>query len=559
MSPLSNACLRRAPFGANRLFRIVGPAFAALSALVATTGSGGDAAANGETRTIEIYHTHTRESATITYKRNGSFDAAGLEKLNWVLRDWRRDEPTRMDPRLFDIVWEVRREVGSEEPLHVVSAYRAPETNAMLRRRSKAVAEHSQHMAGKAMDFYLPDVPMGKVREIALRLQRGGVGYYPTSYNPFVHLDAGSIRHWPRMTRDQLARVFPDGKTVHVPTDGKPMPRYEEALAEVEATGGVVSSYADAGDSIFSNRRGKSFFAALFGSRDEEDDEAEARPRGRLARAPSRGQQVASAPSSQLAYAPATFNGEGDRPAPYFPNTTISPTRAVVRPTPQPERTAQPEPERTPQPVVVAARSEPTQQFVWSQGAAASARASAMPAVLAPQPALVPVPMPRPVELTPPSVLLANVPLPPARPVLLASATPMLPASLAQTQPETTASINATLTPAAVAAAVPLPPARPSAFGGAKIAVAPPAAALDRNGLNWLFTHARTDTTPAQSARVAVSPTRARVADKSIATHTAQPQQAVAMRFESRPSSELSTDRFAGPAVKPLPVARFTP
>ena len=189
--------------------------------------------------TIDVYHTHTKELVSITYKRNGSFDAAALEKLNWVLRDWRRDEPTRMDPRLFDIVWEVRREVGSEEPLQIVSAYRAPETNAMLRHRSRAVAKHSQHMEGKAMDFYLPDVSMAKVREIALRLQRGGVGYYPTSYNPFVHLDAGSVRHWPRMTRDQLARVFPDGKTVHIPTDGKPMERYDEALAEIEATGGA--------------------------------------------------------------------------------------------------------------------------------------------------------------------------------------------------------------------------------------------------------------------------------------------------------------------------------
>ena len=86
---------------------------------------------------------------------------------------------------------------------------------------------------GKAIDFFIPGVPLEKVRASALRVQGGGVGYYPTSGSPFVHLDVGSIRHWPRMTHDQLAKVFPDGRTVHVPSDGRPLSGYALALADV--------------------------------------------------------------------------------------------------------------------------------------------------------------------------------------------------------------------------------------------------------------------------------------------------------------------------------------
>ena len=112
------------------------------------------------------------------------------------------------------MIWETYRKSGSTQPIQVVSAYRSPTTNAMLRRRSKAVAEHSQHMLGKAMDMHYTDVPMSKIREIALRLQRGGVGYYPTSGIPFVHLDVGNVRYWPRMSYQALAQLFPDGKAV---------------------------------------------------------------------------------------------------------------------------------------------------------------------------------------------------------------------------------------------------------------------------------------------------------------------------------------------------------
>src|SRR5215212_4763007 len=202
-----------------------------------------DAVANGDTRTLSLYNNNTKESLTVTFRRNGQYDSGALQQLNWFLRDWRRDEPTRMDPRLFDTVWEVYRESGSNEPVRVNSGYRSPNTNSMLRRRSSAVAKNSQHMQGKAMDFYLPDVSTVRLRAIGMRLQNGGVGYYPNAYTPFVHLDVGSVRAWPRMTRDQLVRLFPDGKTVHIPADGTPLPGYEEAKAEVLARGGTVTGY----------------------------------------------------------------------------------------------------------------------------------------------------------------------------------------------------------------------------------------------------------------------------------------------------------------------------
>ena len=104
----------------------------------------------------------------------------------------------------------------------------------MLRSRSKGVAKHSQHTLGKAIDFFIPGVPLDVLRAAAMKAQGGGVGYYPTSGSPFVHLDVGSVRAWPRMTREQLAKLFPDGRTVHLPPDGNPLPGYQLALADLE-------------------------------------------------------------------------------------------------------------------------------------------------------------------------------------------------------------------------------------------------------------------------------------------------------------------------------------
>jgi uncharacterized protein YcbK (DUF882 family) len=221
------------------------------------------AVANGDTRTIILSNQHTNESGSFTFMVNGVYDQSALDKLNWFCRDWRLDEPTKMDPHLFDIIWEVYRESGSTQPIDVLSAYRSPQTNAMLRRRSRQVAEHSQHMEGKAIDAHFLDVGTGRIRDIAMRMEDGGVGFYPTGITPWVHIDSGSVRYWPRMSRDALTRLFPDGKTVFIPADGQPMPGYEQARAEIEARGGQVQV------------AGGGLFSWLFGSRGGGADDAE--------------------------------------------------------------------------------------------------------------------------------------------------------------------------------------------------------------------------------------------------------------------------------------------
>lgn len=256
-----------------------------LLACFALTGT-----AVAETRTLKVYNTHTGERAKITFKKNGKYIASGLREMNRFLRDWRRNEITKMDPKLFDLIWEVYKESGSREYIHVVSAYRSPATNNMLRRRSKGVAKSSQHTKGKAMDFYLPDVKLSKLRAIGLRKHVGGVGYYPTSRSPFTHMDTGSVRHWPRMTRKQLVRVFPKGNTIHVPTDGKPLPGYQQALSKIKRNKGRPTSpviqvaSAEKKKAVAANQRDKDkpeadesepgFFASLF-SRDRSKETAQ--------------------------------------------------------------------------------------------------------------------------------------------------------------------------------------------------------------------------------------------------------------------------------------------
>src|SRR5215218_5020509 len=235
-------------------------AFSLLSAasfLLMATVRTQDAAAFGETRTLTFFHTHTRESLTVTFRSNGQYDSGALQQLNWFLRDWRVEKPAQMDPRLFDILWEVYRESGSSQPINIISAYRSPETNSALRRRSSGVAEHSQHMLGKAMDIRLPDVDTARLRAVAMKMQYGGVGYYASS--AFVHVDTGNVRAWPRMSQDQLARLFPDGKTVHLPPSGKPLARYEEARSEILARNQMLASAAGSGKPL------AGLFASLFG------------------------------------------------------------------------------------------------------------------------------------------------------------------------------------------------------------------------------------------------------------------------------------------------------
>jgi uncharacterized protein YcbK (DUF882 family) len=235
-----------------------GGRFLLLFAGLASAVMVGDAEAVDDSRTLTFFHTHTEESTTVTFRRGNSYVPDGLKQLNHLLRDWRAEQSTSMDPRLFDIIWEVHRAVGSRSPVHIISAYRSPQTNQALRSRSRAVSEHSQHMLGRAMDIRFPDVDPGRVREAAMRVQQGGVGFYPGAN--FVHVDVGSVRAWPRMSREQLAQLFPDGKTVHLPSDGKPLAGYDQARAEILSRGSTGSAEPGV------ERR--SLWASLFGRKD---------------------------------------------------------------------------------------------------------------------------------------------------------------------------------------------------------------------------------------------------------------------------------------------------
>lgn len=553
-----------------------------------------DAVANGDTRSISIVHMHTKEAMTVTFRRNGQYDSEALQRLNWLLRDWRLDQPTRMDPRLFDVAWEVHRETGSSQPFHVVSAFRSPGTNSMLRRRSRGVAKHSQHTMGKAMDFYLPDVSPATVRAVGMRLQRGGVGYYPSAYTPFIHLDVGSVRSWPRMTRDQLARLFPDGRTVHIPADGQPMQGYEIAKAEIIARGGSVGGFAsgdfDEGAIMQGSRR--SLWATLFGWNEED----ESRPLTARQRAAQRSQALAYAPASngsdassndmyavfrapdqQAAPAGLASSRPGrGRPGADAQVAALPAQQATPAAEPAPQRAEQPQAPAGPRlvsaplpmsrpdglgPVQIAAvqPGATTDRLNWQQGAQ-------------PADALRDAPM-----------RLVQAPLPPNRPTQLAAALPaaQIPAGQGQSQGQSQGQAQAVEAadppPRLVAVNHPAPPERPRASTGSQVAAAPAAPALpareearpaarpepavqaartgeqpaaaDRRALDNLFAAVATGSVPL-NAKVTVS--RARNAQPQEGQVSGEAPPAAALGF-TRDPNDTRADRFSGPAVRPLP------
>ncbi len=210
--------------------RIGAGACLALIAAASVIGS----AAKAETRTLHIYNIHTKETARIVFKRDGRFDDAGLKQINTFMRDWRRNQETKMDPELIDTIWAIQQEIGGNGPVHLISGYRSPATNESLRKTRGGQAKKSQHILGKAADITFPGIPIKQLRNSALIREVGGVGYYPTSGIPFVHVDTGRVRSWPRVPRLELAALFPHGRSQHLPTDGKPItPRdYQLALAK---------------------------------------------------------------------------------------------------------------------------------------------------------------------------------------------------------------------------------------------------------------------------------------------------------------------------------------
>jgi uncharacterized protein YcbK (DUF882 family) len=230
-------------------------AIAALLAAGVWTAMGPPAYSGGETRTLSLYHVHTRESLTVTYMVKGKYVPSALKKINYLMRDWRRNEVVKIDPDTVNLMWELHADLGSQRPIHIICGYRSPKTNAFLQRIGRNVARKSQHVVGKAIDLYFPDVPTEKIRNSALVRKAGGVGYYRTAGGPtgFLHIDSGNVRQWgPPISSTQMAMIFRDyRKTVGARLSRKerlliaavdnnePPPAVEESGEDegVEATG----------------------------------------------------------------------------------------------------------------------------------------------------------------------------------------------------------------------------------------------------------------------------------------------------------------------------------
>ena len=146
------------------------------------------------TRSLAFAHTHTGEHLTVEYFSGGTYLPDALSTVNYFLRDFRTGDVHATDAGLLDLLHSVTQLTGTSRPFQVISGYRSPKTNGMLRQRSEGVAAGSLHMQGQAIDIRLADIPLVKLRAAALKIQRGGVGYYPAS--DFVHVDTGRVRRW---------------------------------------------------------------------------------------------------------------------------------------------------------------------------------------------------------------------------------------------------------------------------------------------------------------------------------------------------------------------------
>lgn len=147
-----------------------------------------------DAKELAFYHTHTNERLDIVYFENGEYIESALEKINIYLADFRTGDVIPIDTKLLDLIYDIRENLGSNGTYEVISAYRSPKTNEILRASGAGVARNSQHLLGRAIDVRLDDIPIEALRDAALTMQRGGVGFYKQSN--FVHIDTGRVRRW---------------------------------------------------------------------------------------------------------------------------------------------------------------------------------------------------------------------------------------------------------------------------------------------------------------------------------------------------------------------------
>ena len=161
-----------------------------MAVLILTTAS----ASGVDERRLSFYHTHTGERLDVVYARNGTYLDPALDSIEAFLSDFRTGDTRTIDPALLDLIYDVREALGGRGTYEVISAYRSPVTNEMLHNNSNGVAKDSQHVLGKAIDVRLTSVETERLRDAAIAMQRGGVGYYAASN--FVHIDTGRVRRW---------------------------------------------------------------------------------------------------------------------------------------------------------------------------------------------------------------------------------------------------------------------------------------------------------------------------------------------------------------------------
>ena len=179
-----------------RRFLGLGAVAAAASVLPAKALAAPVAKSGAPERVLSFFNTHTGERLQASYCCGGVYQPNVLEQVNFILRDFRANEIRPIDPKLLDLLYELGGVLHTDQPYHVISGYRSPQTNSMLRTRGShtGVASGSLHMVGKAIDIRMPGVKLAHLHAAAMSLKLGGVGYYPSS--DFVHVDTGRVRYW---------------------------------------------------------------------------------------------------------------------------------------------------------------------------------------------------------------------------------------------------------------------------------------------------------------------------------------------------------------------------
>jgi len=164
------------------------------SAMVPGVAMAGLRVVSKRARLLAFDNLHTGEKLKTVYFENGRYVPGALSEIDYILRDFRSGDVKEIDPKLLDLLFSLKNKLGSSHPYEVISGYRSPQTNAMLHANSEGVAVHSMHLEGKAIDICMQGRSLSLIHRAALRLQGGGVGYYPRS--GFVHVDTGRVRYW---------------------------------------------------------------------------------------------------------------------------------------------------------------------------------------------------------------------------------------------------------------------------------------------------------------------------------------------------------------------------